>query len=37
MLAGHASIRTSIDVYTHIEKELVRSTRTDLEDIIKIL
>lgn len=37
ILLGHSSIKTSIDVYTHITQNNLKRVRTNLEDIISIL
>ena len=35
-LMGHSSIKTTIDVYTHIKKEHMKKVRTDIEGVVKI-
>ena len=37
LLLGHASIKTTIDIYNHITSNSIRKMRTDLDDIISIL
>lgn len=35
-LMGHSSIKTTIDVYTHIKKEHMKKVRMDIEGVVKI-
>lgn len=37
VLLGHSSIKTSIDIYTHITQKNLKKVRTDLDGIINVL
>lgn len=37
LLLGHASVKTTIDIYTHISKEILKNSRNSLEGVIKLL
>ena len=35
-LMGHSSIKTTIDVYMHINKNYMKNVRADIEGVVKI-
>lgn len=37
VLLGHSSIRTSIDIYSHISQGNLKKVRTDLDGVINVL